>query len=457
MRTAILAVLATLAVGPALCRAQSPANGPAPAAPRPGSWEAIVTSAAAASPGAPPQAGAATPPQAAAPRPGSWEALMWSTVPSSENSTPPPEPDDSPDRFWFRLDYLLWWTRSGPMPPLLTTGPDTATIIGGLTQPGTQVVFGGSQNYDTRSGLRLDLGWWFDKDQHCGLEFDYFRIGRSSTGVNGAADASGNPVLAQPLVNPTTGQEFTEVIALPGLLTGGAMITTHSRLQGWEINALLRTGREEPLSFGLLAGFRTASLDESLQMGTTFASLTGGFLTFEGQPVGASSSLATFDSFQAQTHFYGPQVGGRVEWSYGRLAVAGLAKVAFGDSQELVRIVGASSLITPGAATVTVPGGVLAQTTNIGDHFRHDFAVMPEAGLQIGCQVARNIEVHLGYTFLYWSSVVRPGDQVNRIVNPTLIPTDPAFARTTATQPAFLFQGSGYWAQGLNFGLELRF
>jgi hypothetical protein len=444
MRVAILALVVGLAASTGSALAQPAASGPAPITPVPGSWESLINS-------------AATPPVAAPPKPGSWEALMLGTAQAPANTPPPPESEDKPDRYWIRADYLLWWTHSGPMPPLLTTGPASATIVGGLTQPGTQVLFGGSQDFGTTSGLKLDIGWWLDSGQHCGLQFGYFWLERQSTGLTAASNASGSPVLAQPLVNPTTGQDFTELIALPGLISGSTAITTHSRLQGWELNGLLKSEPVGSMRFELLAGFRAASLDESLQMASAFAPLAGRFLTFDGQPISPPSSLATFDSFQAQTHFYGPQVGGRVEWASGRLSVAALGKLALGDSQELVRIVGASSLLTPGVTTITVPGGVLAQTTNIGGHFRHDFAVMPEAELQIGCQVSRYIEVHVGYTFLYWSSVVRPGDQVTRIVSPTLIPTDPAFSRAPATQPAFLFHGTGYWAQGLTFGVEVRF
>jgi hypothetical protein len=320
------------------------------------------------------------------------------------------------------------------------------------------VLFGGSsQDYDTAGGLRLDAGVWLDGERRCGLEADYFRLERRATGFAAASDARGNPVLAQPLIAPATGQEFTELIALPNLIAGGTAVSTNSRLQGWEINAVAGVVRGEQWGAELLAGFRALSLDEALQMATTFAPLIGQFLTFQGQVVNPPSSLGTFDAFQAQTHFYGPQLGGRLEWVTGRLSVGARAQVAVGDNQELVRVVGTSALFTPGAAAVTAPGGVLAQSTNIGRHFREQFSAVPSAGLRVGCQLGPSLSVHVGYSWLYWTDVVRPGSLVDRTVEPGLVPTDRAFGTATGTRPAFLFRGSDYWAQGLDFGFDLRY
>ncbi len=61
--------------------------------------------------------------------------------------------------------------------------------------------------------------------------------------------------------------------------------------------------------------------------------------------------------------------------------------------------------------------------------------------------------VKLGYTFLYWSSVVRPGDQIDRDVNPNLLPPE-ATPLTGLQRPVFTFVESDLWVNGLNLGLE---
>ena len=77
----------------------------------------------------------------------------------------------------------------------------------------------------------MDSGLWLDQDRCLGLQADYFLLERRATGIRVSSPPSGGySVLAQPLIDPATGQEFTEVIALPGFLAGSSDINTHSRL-----------------------------------------------------------------------------------------------------------------------------------------------------------------------------------------------------------------------------------
>jgi hypothetical protein len=70
----------------------------------------------------------------------------------------------------------------------------------------------------------------------------------------------------------------------------------------------------------------------------------------------------------------------------------------------------------------------------------------------------RNVRAMVGYNFLYWSSVVRASDQVNRIVNPTQVPSSQAFGVAVGpAQPRSDLRSTDFWAQGLNFGLEFRY
>ena len=63
----------------------------------------------------------------------------------------------------------------------------------------------------------------------------------------------------------------------------------------------------------------------------------------------------------------------------------------------------------------------------------------------------------VGYDFMYWSQVVRPGNQVDRNIN---LSQSAVFGSGALTGPAYpmpLFNRSDFWAQGLNAGLEFRF
>ncbi len=84
------------------------------------------------------------------------------------------------------------------------------------------------------------------------------------------------------------------------------------------------------------------------------------------------------------------------------------------------------------------------------------FAVVPELGLNLGYQFTPVIRGFVGYNFIYWSDVVRPGQQIDLNVNRTFQPGS-AIPRTGATVPGFPFTGTDFWAQGLTVGLEFRF
>ena len=59
---------------------------------------------------------------------------------------------------------------------------------------------------------------------------------------------------------------------------------------------------------------------------------------------------------------------------------------------------------------------MFAQPTNIGHYSRNVFAVVPEVGLSVGFEVTAWLRLSLGYNFLYWSDVVRPGEQIDRVI-----------------------------------------
>ena len=78
---------------------------------------------------------------------------------------------------------------------------------------------------------------------------------------------------------------------------------------------------------------------------------------------------------------------------------------------------------------------------------------MPEVDFTVGYQVNERLRLTAGYTFLYWSSVVRPGDQIDTVVNPLTAINDPA-NDPNSTRPRFTFVEDDYWAQGFSFGAE---
>src|SRR4029077_5813503 len=106
-------------------------------------------------------------------------------------------------RFWFRTEYLLWWSKNGPLSePLVTLGSPSDSIPGALCEPCTQVIYGGDGiNFRTLSGMRFETGLWLNADQTVALETGFFAVGGRSARFSAFSDGFGNPVIARPIFN----------------------------------------------------------------------------------------------------------------------------------------------------------------------------------------------------------------------------------------------------------------
>lgn len=370
---------------------------------------------------------------------------------------------DRPRGFWVSADYLLWWVKGGPIPPIVTTSNNLGDAPpGALGQPGTQVLYGDRPiGYGTFSGLRLGAG--IELAPGLAIEGNYFTLERRSQNFSASSDANGSPLIGIAFFNTAIGLEDALLTANPdanrGIWTGTASVVSSTRLQGWELNLAGQRQGCGPWTFTALAGFRALSLDEDLSIGNQFTPTLPGALTFNGAPVPAGTLLSDSDHFRTRNHFYGGQVGGRAEWQQGPFSLTIMGKIAFGATQEIITIDGSSSMAPPGGgAAVTVPGGVYAQTSNIGRYYQSAFAVVPEVGLNLGLAITERLTAKVGYSFLYWSRVARPGDQIDRNVHEALIPTHQFFGQSTPDgRPAPTFRQTEFWAQGINFGLEYRY
>ena len=155
--------------------------------------------------------------------------------------------------------------------------------------------------------------------------------------------------------------------------------------------------------------------------------------------------------------FNGGQFGARIDHRWGFLSVEVVGKLAMGSMHEVVNIQGMTTTNAPLPVTQAV-GGIYAQGSNIGNYTRDVFAVVPEVGVNLAVQLTGNLKARMGYTFLYLSNVVRPGDQIDTRININQVPIDAAFGTPGGpNRPAFDFRATNFWSQGINFGLELSF
>lgn len=367
-------------------------------------------------------------------------------------------------RVWARPEYLLWWVKNPPLPvPVVTTGdpsvgfdPDPANTVntaGAIGQPGTRVLVGGTSiDVPALSGMRLTLGGWFE-DKPFGVEGSGFVLERVTRIFTVASDEAGNPPLYFPIFSPIEGAERGIPIADPLRSFSGAVgVNATLELWGADLNGIVTLIGGPDLEVTLLAGFRYADLREKLRIYNTTADLVFGNVT------------SLNDVFDTINQFYGGQIGSRLAVQRNHCFLDITGKVASGSTYQAVNIqgvitqAGPNPLVPPGPGNF--PGGLFAQPSNIGRRGANQFTVLSSLELKVGYEISHRTRVFAGYDILYWNRVVRPGNQINRLVNLTQNAVlDPNGVGTLVgpAQPAPLSDRSGFWAQGINVGLEFRF
>jgi hypothetical protein len=345
--------------------------------------------------------------------------------------------------------------KGASVPPLVTTSPpgtprEQAGVLGA---PGTTVLFGGSDvDSGLRSGGRFALGAWLNCGQTIGVEGGTFFLENRSAGFSAAS--TGDPILARPFLDATTNRQASELVALPGLLSGSVSASASSTgLVG--ADALLRANLCCGCDWRLdvVGGYRFLRLADHLGVREDVMSTSPSNPNFIQQ----GTTLSVTDQFDTRNEFHGGNLGLRGEVRRGAWVLRGLASVAVGDNHEVADVSGATTVSVPGAPPpVTNAGGLLALQSNIGRQSRDRVAVIPEFGLQVGYQLTSHLRAYAGYTFIYWGEVVRAGDQVDLAVNPNLLPpvSQPV---SGPLRPAPRLENTSFWAQGIDLGLELRF
>jgi hypothetical protein len=362
----------------------------------------------------------------------------------------PFEPDQS--RIYVRGEYLMWWLKQAQLPPLVTTGPNEPNgenaILG---MPGTVVLFGGSGvGGDMRSGARLTAGAWLDEDCTLGIEASGFFLGQQSTRFSANSDTF--PVIGRPFFSLNAGAESAQEATTPGRSVGSVSVNGSSRLWGAEINLRCNLFCDDCGRLDVLVGPRYLELDENLQIQENLLALAAPGVPFPG------SQINVTDRFGTRNQFYGGQVGLNYRLTRGPWSLDLLGKLAIGDTHEVVEIAGGQLIVSPSGAVTTANGGLLALSTNSGTFTRDRFAVLPEVGATVGWQPTDWCRLSVGFNFLYLSSVVRPGDQIDRVLDETLIPNFMSPLRPTGIpRPAPTLRDSDFWAMGINFGVEFRY
>lgn len=369
-----------------------------------------------------------------------------------------------PQDGWISYEFLGWWQSGMKLPPLVTTSVDPnvpRTEAGVLTSPSTRVLFGGGDvlQDDAFDGGRLRFGVWLDKCHTWGVGAEFFQIGRESESFTGSS--TGSPVLSRPFFNTQTGLDDAELVAFPDVLSGTVAAYADSKLVGGSFHFKYLRCCDEGCSRWLFCGcpehycsrtetmfgYRYLELEERVAITENLVS------TDTANP----GTFAIIDQFDTRNQFNGFDLGWLFRNTRGFWTFDTMLRIGIGNTKQTVTINGQTTINDPNEnpQVQTLPGGLLTQTSNIGTYRQNEFTVVPEFNMNLGYQLTDHLRATLGYTFIYWSNVVRPGEHISLDLNTDLLPP-PAEDVTGVLRPAFAFDTTDYWVQGINVGCEYR-
>lgn len=342
---------------------------------------------------------------------------------------------------WFGADYLWWRAKGGLVPPLVV-GIYTSAHPPLPADP--RMAFPVSDdriNGDLKSGYRLRGGVWLDKPDGTGVELVFTNF-LDTERVNSFFGNS-NVVLARPFIDVVQRNPALMRLSDPNVgMEGIAQVRSTFDSDGLELNVLPRGPAMIGEEMHWIVGLRYWTLGESLLIDS--ASGANGL------------RVADFDSFTTRNRFYGPQVGGNWHWDRGRFGFDLSMKLAVGAMTQDTTIDGGSTAMLASGARIDRPGGLLALSSNIGGYSRVRLAALQDAALNVSYRLADNVQLRLGYEFVRVSSVLRPGQQIDLGVNPSLLPFNPGPA-SGPIRPWYRPEGEVFWMHGINLGVAVQF
>ena len=332
------------------------------------------------------------------------------SIPFDGTSFGPP-----PALIWGNIEFLGWWRKGRETPPLVTIGDPADAVPGAIGEPGTQLLFGGDRIGERiRPGGRINLGVWIDPYETVGVGLNFYGLGEQTTRFNVSSD--GAPLLAIPFFDPgfvtnalvvaQAGQPGSIAIRSSADMFGGDLYLRGYAMQGYEVR------------IDWLAGYQTARIDEDLVIA---ADSPGNFFVQ--------------DSFATKNEFHGGSLGLSGQWWRGPWVAELFVKVGMGSMRQTVTVTGLNDL--------GQIGGLFVEGVDVAEFKRSHFAVVPETSLKVGYNLNPNARVSLTYSYIYFSNVVQPGDQIDTVVGDGL--------------DSAAFADHGYWAHGLGLSLDWRF
>jgi hypothetical protein len=363
-----------------------------------------------------------------------------------------------PNRWYAGFGYMGLRMQGMYVPVLATTSPaGTAQGVAGRL-PDATVLFGDEKvGGDWRHGGEVRLGWWLVDGQFLALEGFFSATETEETHFNATSTfttGTSGFILARPYFDLLANAEDARILAFDNFnngqatvdLDGSIDVDTSSDFQsgGLMLRHVLWADFERNMRVDLIGGYRYLRIDEEL-------SIRDRQLTPPFGIVGAVLD-ERLDLFETENQFHGGEIGLDANLYEDSWTLQIWGKCAFGNNHQTLDIDG-SRTVTSGGTSVTSPGGLLAQASNIGHHSDDQFTIIPEAAARIQYSVYNNFRIFAGYRMLYINEVLRPGEQIDRVVN------ESQFNGGTlngAARPGVNFASGSAWLQGVDAGIEFE-
>lgn len=343
------------------------------------------------------------------------------------------------------VEGVAWWLKDTPAPVPLVTN-----LIAGT--PSTQTYLGG-QDLSVGAGGGARITASYALSARTSLEGNLFFMPERSTSKS--VSSSGQPGsidLIVPYLDANTNRENGTEISQAPVYSGSAQETYAVEMFGAELNGTWALSPSAPWTVDAIGGFRYLRVRETYTFDTSSPFIAP-------YPPGVWN---THDQFRTTNDFYGLQAGLRARFDQGAVYGTVTGKLALGAMAQSVDISGslATDEFSPAGALQSFSGGYFALPSNIGNYSRTRFAVIPEIAFNVGYRISPAASIYLGYSFMYVSNVVRPGNQIDRSINPT---QSVAYTETPnptlqgPASPSASINDTSFWAQGVSLGFAYRF
>ena len=349
--------------------------------------------------------------------------------------------------YWVNMESLLWFGQRRQVPTLITSAGLGVLPVAGA--PGVTNEFGGGDGLSSGllTGYSLSGGKYLDACQKIAVGGRVFGIFQNTQSRTVASD--GSTSVGIPFYNIGISAEDAYLVAYNtgNVPVSAGTVTARADLNmlGAEASGYFLLGRSCNHRVDLVSGYTYNKLKDS----TTLVSTTTD--QFVGNLIPDGTVFRTNDLFETENNFHGAHLGMLSSVVHKRVTLSTLAKVSFGSMNQTASVRGFTSQSLNGVGA-NFPGGILTQQSNITEFSRNTFAFLPEMRVKMGYALSDRIQMTVGYSFMYWSSVALSGNQIDRTVD-----FSQALGGAPSTRPAFSFADSGYWMHGVDLGLTMSY